>query len=75
MCPFIVRNVSDTERLIRAVLGVFGMLLGFLFIQGPWGMLLGILGVVSLVTGAIGWCGVYLLLEKELPVDDKSSEE
>ncbi len=75
MCPFFIRNVSDNERLIRVVLGVFGVLLGFLFIQGTAGTLLGILGVIAFITGAVGWCGVYVLLKKELPVDEESSEE
>ncbi|HEY88998.1 MAG TPA: DUF2892 domain-containing protein [Thermoflexia bacterium] len=75
MCPFIVRNISDAERIIRMVLGVFGMLLGFLFIQGPGGTLLGILGGLSFITGAAGWCGIYVLLKKELPVEESPSEE
>ena len=75
MCPFIIRNVSDTERFIRVVLGIFGMLLGFLFIQGTAGTLLGIFGVIAFITGAVGWCGVYVLLKKELPVDEGVSEE
>ena len=75
MCPFVVRNVSDTERIIRAVLGVFGMLIGFLFWQGTAGTVLGILGVISFVTGVVGWCGIYALLNKELPDEKESSEE
>ena len=75
MCPFIVRNVSETERIIRAVLGVFGMLLGFLFIQGTGGALVGVLGVLVFITGAVGWCGIYVLLKRELPVEEVSSEE
>ncbi len=73
MCPFIVRNVSDTERIIRAVLGIFGMLLGFLFIQGTVGTLVGVLGVLSFITGAVGWCGIYVLLKRELPVEEDES--
>lgn len=75
MCPFIVRNVSDTERIIRAVLGIFGMLLGFLFIQGTVGTLVGVLGMLVFITGAVGWCGIYVLLKRELPVEEVSSEE
>ncbi|MCD4738606.1 MAG: DUF2892 domain-containing protein [Anaerolineae bacterium] len=75
MCPFIVRNVSETERIIRAVLGIFGMLLGFLFIQGTVGTLVGVLGVLVFITGAVGWCGIYVLLKRELPVEEVSSEE
>jgi uncharacterized membrane protein YuzA (DUF378 family) len=55
-------NVGNRDRLLRTILGVYGMLLGFLFIQGLVGNLLGILSAVSLVTGIVGWCGIYSLL-------------
>jgi hypothetical protein len=40
------------------------MLLGFLFIQGVIGAILGALGAVSLLTGLVGWCGIYALLNR-----------
>jgi hypothetical protein len=55
-------NVGERDRLFRTIFGVFGMLLGFLFIQGVIGIILGILGLVSLVTGIVGFCGIYKLL-------------
>ncbi len=55
-------NVGERDKLLRTILGVYGMLLGFLFIQGVVGILIGVLGVVSLVTGVAGWCGIYSLL-------------
>jgi hypothetical protein len=57
-------NIGDGERLIRAILGIYVMLLGFLFIQGVVGIILGILGLISFATGASGWCGIYALLGK-----------
>jgi hypothetical protein len=57
-------NIGDGERLIRAILGVYAMLLGFLFIQGVVGSVIGVVGLVSLVTGATGFCGIYALLGK-----------
>lgn len=57
-------NVGDGERLIRAILGIYAMLLGFLFIQGIVGIILGILGLIAFATGASGWCGIYALLGK-----------
>jgi hypothetical protein len=41
------------------------MLLGFLFLRGVGGMVLGFLGAISTVTGLVGWCGIYVLLGKE----------
>lgn len=57
-------NIGDGERLIRVILGIYGMLLGFLFIQGVVGIILGILGLMVFATGASGWCGIYTLLGK-----------
>jgi hypothetical protein len=57
-------NIGDGERLIRVILGIYVMLLGFLFIQGVAGIILGILGAIAFVTGAVGWCGLYALLGK-----------
>ncbi len=59
------QNISEFERILRAVLGIYAMLLGFLFLQGVVGMMLGILGAISTVTGVVGWCGIYTLLGKE----------
>lgn len=58
------QNVGEKDRLFRTIFGVYGMLLGFLFIQGVIGIILGVLGLVSLGTGITGWCGIYTLLGK-----------
>ena len=57
-------NIGDGERLIRVILGIYVMLLGFLFIQGVVGIILGILGLIAFATGATGWCGIYTALGK-----------
>mgnify|MGYP000163469729 CR=1 FL=1 len=57
-------NIGDGERLIRVILGIYVMLLGFLFIQGVVGIILGILGLIAFATGASGWCGIYTLMGK-----------
>ncbi|MDX9954985.1 MAG: DUF2892 domain-containing protein [Anaerolineae bacterium] len=61
------RNVGDLERLLRVILGIYAMLLGFLFISGLAGNLLGFIGLLVFVTGAVGWCGIYTLMGRELP--------
>ncbi|HQE93154.1 MAG TPA: DUF2892 domain-containing protein [Anaerolineae bacterium] len=53
------RNIGDGERLIRAILGIYTMLMGFLFIQGVVGAVLGIVGLIAFATGATGWSGIY----------------
>jgi len=57
-------NLSERERLLRTLSGVYAMLLGFLFIQGTAGILLGVIGLLALATGLVGWCGIYALLGK-----------
>lgn len=56
------QNVGERDRLLRTIFGVYGMLLGFLFIQGVIGTLVGVIALISLVTGVVGWCGIYTLL-------------
>lgn len=55
-------NVGERDRLFRTILGIYAMLLGFLFLQGVIGAVVGALGAVSLTTGLTGWCGIYTLL-------------
>ena len=57
-------NVSEKERLYRTIFGIYGMLLGFFFLQGVIGVILGILSLISLVTGVTGWCAIYQLMGK-----------
>lgn len=56
------QNVGERDRLLRTIFGVYGMLLGFLFIQGVIGTLVGVIALISLITGIVGWCGIYTLL-------------
>lgn len=56
------RNVGELDRLLRTIFGVYGMLLGFLFIQGTVGIALGVLSLVVLVTGLVGYCAIYTVL-------------
>lgn len=68
-------NVGERDRLLRTILGIYGMLLGFLFIQGLVGAIIGVLGAISLITGLAGWCGIYTLLNMSTVAEeeDKSS--
>lgn len=48
-------NVGQTDRMIRAVLGVIILGAGFYF-KSYWG----IIGLVPLVTAYLRWCPAYL---------------
>ena len=48
-------NVGKTDRMIRVLIGLVLIGLGFYF--NSW---LGAIGVIPLFTAAIGWCPLYL---------------
>lgn len=52
------QNIGSTERIIRAIVGVVLIALTLTGTIGWWGWL----GVVPLLTAAIGWCPPYALL-------------
>ena len=52
------RNIGNTERIVRVVIGLGVLSLAFVGPASPWGYL----GLAPLVTGAVGWCPPYALL-------------
>ena len=50
-------NVGDTERMLRILIGLLFIGLAFSF-QGAWWF--GLLGVIPVFTGVLGWCPLYL---------------
>ncbi len=56
-------NVENADRLIRVLLGI--ALLGVVvFVSGNWRWA-GLIGLVPLATGLIGWCPVYAWLIRD----------
>jgi len=54
------QNESTADRIIRAVAGVVLLVLGFAgILTGVWAIVVDILGVILLVTSAIGFCPLY----------------
>ena len=53
------KNEGSTDRVIRIILGIILIVGGFFFLQGTWGIILGIVGFIPLITGIIGWCPIY----------------
>ncbi len=47
-------NVGTTDRVIRIILGIVILAIGYAY-QSWWGLI----GLIPLITGAIGWCGLY----------------
>jgi hypothetical protein len=52
------RNVGGIDRLLRAVIGLTLIALAATGTVGWWGWL----GIVPLITAAVGWCPPYSLL-------------
>jgi hypothetical protein len=55
-------NESAADRIIRIVLGIVLLALGWGgVVTGTWGWVLRIVGFIPLLTGIVGWCGLYAL--------------
>ena len=50
------KNIGGIDRAVRVVLGVILIALAATSVIGQWGYI----GLVPLVTAAIGWCPAYL---------------
>lgn len=48
------KNVGSTDRILRYILGIVILALGFYF-KSWWG----VIGLVPLLTASIGWCPAY----------------
>lgn len=55
------KNMGQTDRIIRAVIGVV-LLIAFFSMSGGFAWLLGLVGLVMLATSAMGICPPYALL-------------
>lgn len=62
-CPSMPKpNEGKTDRTIRIVLGVILLGLAFFSLTGAAQIVAGVAGAIALVTGAIGFCGLYKIL-------------
>jgi hypothetical protein len=50
------KNVGGVDRILRVVVGVLLIALAATGTVGAWGYV----GIVPILTGAIGWCPAYL---------------
>lgn len=56
-------NEANWDRIVRALAGVTLIALGLTgLVPGAWGIGLGVVGLILLATGAIGFCPLYRLI-------------
>lgn len=56
-------NESNVDRIIRGILGLAVLLVAFLAVPaGALQIVLAIIGVVLVLTGAVGFCPLYRIL-------------
>jgi hypothetical protein len=56
-------NEGTADRLIRLMVGAVFVIIGWLFLgNNTLGIILDIIGVILLVTGITGYCGLYKVL-------------
>lgn len=57
----IMVNEAGWDRLFRVGLGVALLVIGFAVMDGTAGLVVGIVALVPLLTGIVGWCPLYSL--------------
>jgi uncharacterized membrane protein HdeD (DUF308 family) len=56
-------NESSTDRLIRIILGIIFIILGWFALgNNTLGVILDIIGIILIITGITGFCLIYTLL-------------
>lgn len=62
MCTMLKPNEGKTDRTIRVILGVILLGLALFSLTGIAQTVAIVAGLIALVTGAIGFCGLYKIL-------------
>jgi hypothetical protein len=57
------KNVGMTDRIVRILLGLI-LIVAFAmnYVPTPWSYIVALIGLILLVTGAVGTCGLYSVL-------------
>lgn len=57
------KNVGTIDAIVRFIIAVgIGVLIYREILTGAWAIVLGIAAGALLITGLVGWCGIYALL-------------
>ena len=55
-------NEGTLDRVLRVILGIVLLVVGFGAMDGTAGVIVGLVGLIPLVTGLVGFCPIYRLL-------------
>lgn len=61
VCPNINQNEGTFDRVIRVIVGSVALLAAFFWLSGTLQVVAYIVGAIALVTGLIGFCGIYAI--------------
>lgn len=57
------KNVGMIDRVVRIIVGIALLVLFALkMVAAPWSYLVALIGLIALVTGAVGTCALYSLI-------------
>jgi hypothetical protein len=57
------KNVGMIDRVVRIIVGIALLLIFALnMVPTPWSYLVALIGLIALVTGAVGTCALYSLI-------------
>lgn len=61
-CPLMKPNEGTTDRILRVIIGIITLVIGHFLLSGIVQTTVYIIGAVALITGTVGFCGLYTLL-------------
>ena len=57
------KNVGMIDRVVRIILGIILLIVVVMkMVHAPWSYLVALIGLIALVTGAVGTCALYSIL-------------
>ncbi len=56
------QNEGSTDRTVRIIIGILALVSGLFWLTGVAQIAAFVIGAVALITGIIGFCGLYALL-------------
>jgi uncharacterized membrane protein HdeD (DUF308 family) len=56
------QNEGTLDRVLRVIIGSLALLAGFFWLTGAAQVVAYVVGIVALLTGLVGFCGLYALI-------------